>query len=385
MRDFSGTPKIRSVTLHDMVHAMTIRCGGQSTDMGDFRIVKAIQSAIMSLHSKHPWRYYRRQVRFNTSAQQVVQITYDHTGGTNERQATLSSGTWPTDATYGELLIGEKTYRIEERVSDTVVTLESDFSLSEDYSGGATWQRRSYQLPREMTKVFYVQNMETQLPLFEVSADEYSSDMYTPYTSGYAQNFTWQNTGGRFGASEITIWPAPTASQIIEVSASVVPHKPTINIIDGDDLSGTSGSKEVGFDATTFDSSVIGSVIRISKTGNAPKGFSSDEHAFEAFIVGLDGESTLLISEPLTESFTDSGFAISSPIDIETSVMLEAVEDEAYYQYTKNHDHQGRQEAAQMARKSFIESVVRDNRSTYPKYFDTHHFSVPLAFTETSE
>ena len=41
--------------------------------------------------------------------------------------------------------------------------------------------------------------------------------------------------------------------------------------------------------------------------------------------------------------------------------MLEAFEDECFFQYTKNHNHQGLKDAAAIAQKSLRDAMVRDN------------------------
>lgn len=67
-------------------------------------------------------------------------VAYDHTGGANERQLTLSGGTWPTWAKLpGRVFINDDWYALNTRVSDTVVTLTSGDNPGSDIAAGASY------------------------------------------------------------------------------------------------------------------------------------------------------------------------------------------------------------------------------------------------------
>lgn len=359
MRDFSGYASTEVVTLQDMVHALIMRSGTTAaTNLSNSRIIKAIQSAVRSFHTKHRWRYYRRQARFKTSPSLTVEIDFDYTGGAEERLVTITDGDpWPTDATYGELWIGEDSYRILKRISDTQATLESEFSPSADLNEvDAIWKRRSYRFQRAIRDIEFIENVTTGAQMYQMPMGEFAT-----LRSGTPRYFSWQNHGSEFGASEIILHPIPTVAETIEAHAAILPLVPTIHSVTGTDLSGTSGTTAVTCAGGSFSSKHIGSILRVSLNADAPTQYKSDDWTFQAFITEVPSATTLTLSEPLPASYSSRGYLISSPIDIEVSVMLEAFEDECFFQYTKNHNHQGLKDAAAIAQKSLRDAMVRDN------------------------
>ena len=362
MRDFSGSKEVEVFTLSDLVHRMTLRVSGEPTKRAQAMYVRAIQDAIRSLPSKADWTYYMRQARFTASPTQGMTIAYDHTGGTEERLVTITSGdAWPADATYGEIRVGENTYRVGRRLNDVQVTLEDDFSLRSDFVGDVTWERRAYQFSRELTKVHYVKNLTVDRIVPYLPVSDFMESVDTMWGQGSPDVFTWMNHGNTFGSPEFVLLPAPLRNDIYEVSATVSPLIPKINIVGGPDLVCASGSSTVTSDTNTFTSKLVGCVMRISGDGTPPIDFDGENYDFQAFVTEVVDDSTLKLSESVPFS-GERGYAMSSPIEVDAAVMLEHLEDEAYHQYTKNHDHKSIQQAKMNARESLIMALSRNNK-----------------------
>lgn len=391
MRDFSGYAKLEVATLQDMVHSLSMRCGITTvTPNSNARIIKAIQHAIRALQAKHPWNYYRRQTRFKTSPMKTMEIIYDQSGGVEDRLVTITSGDfWPQDATYGDIWVGNNSFRILKRISDIQVVMEEDFTPREDYVGGVIWKRRSYRFARNIQRIEYAHNITINRQLTSVPPGEFSASSYNPYVSGYTRHFTWQNYGNEFGAAEFILYPSPVTEEIIEVTAAVLPHVPTVHAVTGTDLAGTSGTTTVTCSGGSFTQKLVGSILRISMNADAPVGFKSDDYEFQAFITAVPSATTLSLSETLPASYSSRGYLISSPIDVEISVMLEALEDEAFFQYTKNHNHQGLKDALVIAQKSLRDAMVRDNKTGVdshnagPSWYDPLRFSGVIQIDST--
>lgn len=376
MRDFSGFPKHSVITLHELLGGLHLRFGSNPSPPADARVLKSIQNAIQALSGKHNWTYYRRQTRFTTSPQVSMKFFFDQTGGAQERLASIVGGSyWPQDATYGELVIGEVKYRVEKRISAMQATLEKDFSLARDMTCCATWQRPSYQFTREIAKVHYVRNITANRQLTTMAPNEFEAMGHRPYTSGMTRHFSWQNRGNVFGGSEFVLHPAPICAEIVEVSASVIPHKPTVVSISGVDATGGQGTYDLICPSATFNHRAVGCVVRLSSTAALP----GDDWTYQGFVVGANG-STLKLSEPLPSNYSSVGYLLSSPIDIEASVMLESLEDECFYQYTKNHDHVKLRDASQIAAKSLREAMTRDNKAGVDNYDGHYGWYDPFRF-----
>lgn len=67
-------------------------------------------------------------------------IEYDHTGGANENQVTLSGGTWPTYAkSPARLFVNGTFYNVLARISDSIITLKTTSNPGADIAAGATF------------------------------------------------------------------------------------------------------------------------------------------------------------------------------------------------------------------------------------------------------
>lgn len=386
MRDFSGIPSAKTYTLQDLIYMMLIRTGSQTGATQNARITKAIQSAIQALPSKHRWNYYHRQSRFNASPEVTFDITYDRTGGSSERLVTITSAhTWPEDATYGELLIGDISYRVHRRLSDTTATLAPGMERAEDYTGSAKWQRRAYSFGREIRKIHYMHNLTTDRPIGMLPPSRFAINQQNSYTAGLVRYYSWQNHGSTFGSSEVVLYPPPASSDTYEVSAEVMPHIPTIHSVTGADLATTLGNSDVTSAGATFTDNLVGSVIRIARDSTIPIGANSEDYFFEAFILSVDSSNQLTLSETLPSTLTNLGYLISSPVDIEASVLLEALEDEAFYQYCKNHSHEQIQTASSMAQKSLMEAMVRNERNDIGMYAMGDYWMEPYGLSGVTQ
>ena len=291
---------------------------------------------------------------------------YQHTGGAEERLLTITDGvnTWPSDAELGEVRIGaERSYRVYRRISNTEITLEPDFSFSEDFTGEqVTWERRAYQFSREITKVHYVHNLTLDRILTYMPPGSFQENSYSRVGYGRAETFTWQNHGTRFGAADFVIHPPPISSEIFEVSATVNPLIPKVQLEDGTDAAIAAGSNVMTSATGAFTDKLVGSIVRISSDATSPTYFDGGNWEWQAFVLSVDSATQLTLSENSPAAITGRGYSISSPVDIESSTMLEYVEDEAFHQYTKNHKHESFRVARQTARESLILAIARDNK-----------------------
>ena len=91
------TQSIQLVTYFDLIDSTLDYCGA-SIDERNLRYARtAIQNAFRELSNSREWTYYQQIGFINTVASYSTgTIEYDHTGGANERQVTLTTGTWPT-------------------------------------------------------------------------------------------------------------------------------------------------------------------------------------------------------------------------------------------------------------------------------------------------
>jgi hypothetical protein len=145
-------------TYQDAVEWLLDYFGRTTASARDMRLAKrAIDNAYAAFGQSHNWRFYRASYAIHTDASyKTGTIAYDHTGGTYERQVTLTGGTWPVNAAYGSIKLNEYgPYEIQERKSDTVITLLQDQNPGVDIAAGASyrWWRMPYPLPLDFAKM----------------------------------------------------------------------------------------------------------------------------------------------------------------------------------------------------------------------------------------
>ena len=369
MRDFSAVPDVEVFTLHDLVHRLSLRTESDVTTKNIALWTRAIQDAIRGLPGKHDWNYFIRHARFQTTARITPTCTYDHTGGASERLLTITDGTniWPADAELGEVWIDdiEKPFRVYQRLSDTQVTLEPNFSFSEDFTATeVNWGRKAYQFNREITRVHQVQNLSQDRPIAFLPTVDFQDATHAHWGYGVTELCTWQNHGTKFGAADFILIPHPTEVNDIEVTATVNPIIPRIHLESGGDATIAAGSNQVTCTGAAFTNKLVGSIIRIGRRTDIPSYFDNRDFEFQAFVMSVDSTTQLTLSETAPSALATRGWTISSPADLEASTMIEYVEDEAFHQYCKNHKHETFREARAVAKESLRAAIARDNKTS---------------------
>ena len=132
------------LTYHDLLDYITALTdgGARTKDMRLYR--EAILGAYRDVSMAAEWDYFTTEGRVNLDAAYTTgTIVYDHTGGANERQITLTAGTWPSWAGKGRIRFGDVVYPIDTRVSDTIVTLGTDFNPGADVASTSYSSYRS--------------------------------------------------------------------------------------------------------------------------------------------------------------------------------------------------------------------------------------------------
>ena len=101
------------LTYHDLLDYITALTdgGARTKDMRLYR--EAILGAYRDVSMAAEWDYFTTEGRVNLDAAYTTgTIVYDHTGGANERQITLTAGTWPSWAGKGRIRFGDVVYLI---------------------------------------------------------------------------------------------------------------------------------------------------------------------------------------------------------------------------------------------------------------------------------
>ena len=89
----------------------------------------------------HRWSFLHPVTTLTTSAPYSTgTIAYDHSGGANELQITLTTGTWPSWAADGSITILSTTYAVATRTSDSIILLSTGDNPGADISSGTSFE-----------------------------------------------------------------------------------------------------------------------------------------------------------------------------------------------------------------------------------------------------
>lgn len=291
--------------------------------------VRAVLKAYRDLPQAHRWSYFYRSQPLRTEASQDTgSVVYDHTGGTFERQLTLSGATWPTTAAYGRVTFADTVYDVSTRESDTIVTLTEEGNPGADVaSTDYTWFRSTYPLPVGLRRASPVVEGGTTTYLEYVTPAESLARFVGESSPGSPHSYTFRNDGKFPGRLCIDFVPPPSSSVIYDFMAEVSPRSLAIELEDTGSVSVSAGSTTVTGSSTLFSSKHAGCVIRFSDANSLPTSVvgsglgNTNPYYAQRFIRAVASATSLTIDSVLPGAVTGVKFSISDPIDIDAGAM----------------------------------------------------------------
>lgn len=302
------------------------------------RAVRSCMDAYREIPNYHEWSYLQRQGQLVTETSQSVTCSYDHTGGASERLVTLTSGTFPTNASWFWLKIGNASYRISSRLSSTTAQLDVSLNPGTDVSStGATLVRYEYPLPIDF---------RAGQRLVSVSRDwfpQYVSHDAFLRRYGGSNNpsiYTITASGNRFGIPVVEFDSGHESAVTYEFRYKARPRPIALFDQSPEYTTGTvstSGTTVTG-SGTAWTSRMIGCVIRVSSSADSPSGQVGSERVYNPFaeqriVTAVASSTSLTIDSDFESSYTDVGHSIGDPLDVE-EIMLDPLYRYAEWQYS---------------------------------------------------
>lgn len=314
------------LTYRDTIDALKTHFGGHATMVGEGPLRQSIVLAYQTIAQAHRWQSLNRRHRLVLdAAYSTGTVDYDYTGGTYERQLTLASGTWPTWAASGWVLIDGETYRVDERKSATVLTLDSTFCPVADIAAGTTYSifRRTYTLPA--TFLSMNQPIDSAGTWYGyVDPDEFLQYHRVDPSAGEPRVWTILPDEDNPGRSAVYVQPPPSTAEAIDFIGHFAPRALTISGYESASSVGTvacSASTAVTGTTTAFPAGSAGGVIRFSSNTTAPSGhWGANPYAEEALIRSRDSATALTLTAAVTGTYSGAKYVISDPIDLPASM-----------------------------------------------------------------
>ena len=116
------------LTFFDLVESLIVSSYGGPQDAEQRDIRSAVLKAYAEVTTIRDWSYYQTHGRVITDAPYSTgNVSYN----TSTRELTLTGGTWPSWAEYGHVRVGVRVATVAQRVSGTVLKLDSGVTFPE--------------------------------------------------------------------------------------------------------------------------------------------------------------------------------------------------------------------------------------------------------------
>jgi hypothetical protein len=252
-----------------------------------------------------------------------------NSGGAFERLVTLTTGTWPSWAASGWIIISDIQYRVSTRESNSQITLAAGENPGSDVASGTafTLYQCDYQLPENFLSIGETVALSTGEYLEMVDIGEFVTDQRFDNTPSTPCRFTITNDNDSPGYMAMRLIPPPDAAYQLfyEYHRRLSPLN--VDQYTTGTVSITSGSATVTGSGTVFSSiRHPNCVIRFSDDAiNLPTSLEGAEpYAFEAVVKSVGSTTSITMDRNADQTLSAVKYRISSLIDLEDGAMLEA-------------------------------------------------------------
>lgn len=357
-------------TFADLIDHVVAYAGNDATRQTTHNVRRAALNAYLALPTMHEWSYLWSITRVNTvAAYNTGTIAYDHTGGTYERQLTLTDGTWPSWALEGFLTINDIPYEIESVKSSTVLTLTSSSNPGADIASGTAYSLSadSYVMVDGFIAADDALFNSSGLSMNYVHPRDWMTRRRV--NSGPAEPRIFTFTGAKtLGRIALRLWPAPDAVYYIDFLYRRRPRKLVYDQVH-DGTASTTSTAVTGSN-TRFKAAHVGSVIRFGTAGESgpeflPGGRDGNNPAVhEALITAYTSETSITIDTAPADDLSGVPYVISDPIDFEDDSMWVFLLREAEKQYRMVARMENNKEEVSEYERAFVRAREADDRYT---------------------
>lgn len=316
-------------TFADVVEYLVQYVGDNGTQDALRDCRRAAIDGLRELASAHEWSYYWTRGRVVTDAPQTSStITYDHTGGAYERMVTIAAGTWPTWAKYGQLVISNIAYQVDDYKSSTVITLASSSNPGADVAAGTSYTlyRDSYPLPTDVLQLDQMINVSNSIPLQYVHPSAWLTRQQVYYGPSGPSEYTLTGSEDVTGRMAVRFYPVPDDDYTIDFMYRRRPRALVYHEVDDGTVSVTGGTTTVTGSGTAFTAGMVGSVIRLSANStDAPTNAAgANVYAVERIITAYTSATSVTVDDTIDDTYSGVKYQVSDRVDVEEGAMLTA-------------------------------------------------------------
>lgn len=314
-------------TYSDIVLHLQAYLGDRNATLSKAYCKRAAADALREIANIHSWSYYRQLGRFTTAASYSTgTVVYDHTGGAFERMLTLSGGTWPEWIQYGVVKINDVPYDVDERKSDTVITLTRMTNPGADVASTSySTYRDTYPAPVDFQSVETAVVLDRDVRLQYVTPQQWVAGQRQMDLSGNVWYFTIMGDPNYQGAMSFRLCGSPSTAETIDFLYRRRPRTLRYHEVNAGTVTVEADSQTVSGSGTAFSGFMVGSVIRLYDTASGPTNEEGHYPAYvERTIIGVASTVSLTVDAEIPDAYTGVKYMISDPIDIDKQSMLGA-------------------------------------------------------------
>lgn len=315
-------------TFADAIERLTLREGGNPISSAQSDMRAAVMEAHERVTEERMWEYLLTEHAIHLSAPYSTgTVVYDHTGGTNENEVTLTTGTWPSWAKYGRLKLDGVYSPVLRRVSDTVITLDADVNPGADVASTSDWTiyREAYAMPDDF-RAMYNLLTEGQWAAYYRHPNEWKELERFWETSGTPYWWTLIGDDDRYSGWTVRVFGYPNTAESLDFLMLRHPRALRYSgFNESVDRAGTleaTGTAVTG-SGTALDSKMVGAILRIGDTTNHPDGLSGQNPYVEQRVITAVASATALTiaSAFTTDPGAGTKYVITDPIDVDRTLL----------------------------------------------------------------
>jgi|LakMenEpi03Aug12_release.lakeMendotaPanAssembly.Ray.scaffolds.fasta_scaffold32210_6 hypothetical protein len=327
-------------TYADIVQRLRDKRGlaGSTREMHMLKI--AVQDALTELAGRSTWRHYNRRASVTTKAVSYHTASYD----ASTMVMSIATGTWPTDAQYGEVVYDNQRYKVASRLTDTTLLIHSATAPAANFTSKAvTWMQASYALPFMIREIRSVIDEDAYRPLVYMSPSDAVRHRKLARTTGQTLRYTLRSSENYMGLKEIEFSPVPAQATRFEIAMIVRPRPFKTYELTGTDGAYTTSTKTFTSATAAFEANHVGCILRISASATLPRGRTIFDEArvdfaIQTFITEVVSATEVKVSSSFTATASGKGYTVSDPADLDPTTMLAALEALSWEKYCINHE-----------------------------------------------
>ena len=363
-------------TYKDLIDHLVDFLGAQPTGEARRDARRAAANGLRQLATAGNWFYYYQRGRLLTNGQYTTgTVAYTQ----SNYSVTLTGGSFPSWALYGCIQIQNIVYQVAGNPDPQTLVLAACSNPGADLAAGQsfTLYRDTYPLPADCQAIDRMILEGYAFSLWYEHPDIWLERQRIYRGPAVPRVYTVRGEPHYFGVMAVSFFPPPDAAYPFDFIYKRLPRPMVLEGYSTGSASATAGSTTITGSGTSWSSSMVGSVIRLSADSvNPPTDLVGPNPAiYEGVVLAVASASSLTADTPSPSTLGSVQYVISDPVDIEVGAMLNALLRCCEYQLALT---RSRADVAQLAaqyREALILAREADSRNmaleaagTIPRY-----------------